>query len=954
MHILGISALYHDSAAAILRDGELVAAAQEERFTRIKYDHSFPVHAIDFCLRAANITAKELDYVVFYEKPLAKFERIVLSNLSTFPRSWQVFRESMIAWFSDKLWLKSTIADRLGIPIEHILFVDHHLSHAASAIYCSPFDQAAVLTVDGVGEWTTTATGNSSADWGNGKSNTIDLDEKITFPHSLGLLYSAFTGWLGFKVNSGEYKVMGMAPYGQPRYMDKVEKLIRVYEDGSFWLNMEYFSYHYSLKQSVNQKFIDLFGPPRKPELPFFTRTTGDDIKGVEKEADQNQYYADIAASVQHLIEEILLKIANRLHKNTGSKNLVMAGGVALNSVSNGRIMRETPFEQVYIQPNAGDAGGALGAALYVWHVLLGNPRRFIMEHAYYGESFKDGDIHRYLSGRGIQYEEITDATKLTDRVVDALLAQEVVGLFQGRFEWGPRALGNRSIIADPRRAEMKEIVNSKIKFRELFRPFAPVVIDSAASRWFDLGKAEGQYPTRFMLMVSPVYPERQLQVPAVTHMGTGRLQTINRNWNSLYYDITDRFGQATGVPVLLNTSFNLRAEPIVTTPDNAYNTFSKSDLDMLVMGNFLITKSKSKSSQVSMNKKRSTQTASMESLSLEGKPSEARFENLYCPVCHYPLNSAKSSNSVLVCGNCARKFDITNGIPLLYWPTEDTQLDNVTDIVKAFYEENPFPNYDQLDSSEKLMEKAKRSIFAKLLDDQIPESAKVLEVGCGTGQLSNFLAIRGRQVDGVDICLNSLSLGRDFSLAQKIDDVRFTQMNLFRPIFREESYDYVLCNGVLHHTQDPFAGFQSIAGLVRPGGYIVVGLYNKFGRVWTNLRRSIFKFSGNRFKLLDPYLRRTDINELKKRIWFSDQYLHPHEETHTVDEVLAWFSQMGFEFINGIPKPTPFARFSQFESLFEPTPRGSRIDHWLAQAQMTLIGDAEGGFFVMIGRRNQ
>ena len=591
MYILGISAFYHDSAAALLRDGDLVAAAQEERFTRIKFDHRFPEHAVNYCLKEAGITVKDLDYVVFYEKPIPKFDRLLRSHLETYPRSWQVFREAMIAWFSEKLWLNATIASKLKFPIEKILFVEHHLSHAASAMFCSPFDKAAVLTVDGVGEWTTTTMGHATADWGKGLSNEIVLDQEIRFPHSLGLFYSAFTGWLGFKVNSGEYKVMGMAPYGEPRYMDKLEKIIKTYGDGSFWLNMDYFSYHYSLNHTYNQRFLDLFGLPREPELPFFTATTGDDITGREKAAEENQYYADVAASIQALTEDVLLKAVNNLHARTGLKNLVMAGGVALNSVANGRIMRETPFENVYIQPNAGDAGGALGAALYTWHVLLGKPRKFVMEHAYYGKSYDEAEITGFLKENNLKYEKVDDVDKMAERMVDALLNKKVIGLSQGRFEWGPRALGNRSIIADPRSAQMKDTVNSKIKFRELFRPFAPVVLEEEAKNWFELGKADMQYPPRFMLMVSKVVAGQDSKIAAVSHMGTGRLQTVKKEWNPLYYEVTRRFGEATGVPVLLNTSFNLRAEPIVTTPANAHSTFVNSDIDILVLDKFLLTK---------------------------------------------------------------------------------------------------------------------------------------------------------------------------------------------------------------------------------------------------------------------------------------------------------------------------------------------------------------------------
>lgn len=591
MNILGISCFYHDSAAALLKDGELVAAAQEERFSRRKHDYGFPAQAIEFCLRQAGITANELDYVVFYEKPLPKFERILMSTLSTFPRSWKVFREAMVAWLNEKLWIKGLLMDRLSVSSDKVLFVEHHLSHAASALFASPFQEAAVLTIDGVGEWTTTTLGRGTASWTDGSQNRIELFHELRFPHSLGLLYSAFTAWLGFRVNSGEYKVMGMAAYGRPRHLDKLEKVVTVHDDGSFWLNMDYFSYHYSPEHTYSHRFVELFGEPRVHEADFFCETTGDDLAGREAEARHNQYYADVAASIQHLTEEIILKTARHLHQLTGLDCLVMAGGVTLNSVANGRVMRETPFRQVYIQPAAGDAGGALGAALYAYHVLLKQPRRLVMEHAFYGAAYEDDACRAYLDQQGARYQWIEDNEKLADLVSDALLDGQVVGLFQGRFEWGPRALGNRSILADPRRAEMKHIVNTKIKFREPFRPFAPVVLDEHATEYFDLQKAAGQYPQRFMLMVSDVHPHKQAEIPAVSHMGTGRLQTIRREWNPRYYDIIAAFGQKTGTPVLLNTSFNLRGEPIVNSPADAWRTFASSGIDMLVLEHCVVRK---------------------------------------------------------------------------------------------------------------------------------------------------------------------------------------------------------------------------------------------------------------------------------------------------------------------------------------------------------------------------
>lgn len=595
MNILGISCFYHDSAAALLRDGRLTAAVQEERFSRKKNDFEFPRQAIDFCLKEGGIGLENVDFVVFYEKPFQKFERLLMSIMAGYPRSGAVFRDSMMIWLGEKLWVKSLIQERLGIPPEKILFSDHHLSHAASALYCSPFREAAILTVDGVGEWSTATLGRGTARWGEEGRNHITLLSETRFPHSVGLLYSAFTAFLGFQVNEGEYKVMGMAPYGRPRYVDRVHRLLTLYEDGSFHLDMSYFSYYYHRLQTFSRKFTDLFGPPRDPRARFVTKETSlydDPHPPTPDELDQNQYYADVAASIQKVTEEIILRMAHHLHQQTGLRKLCLAGGVALNSVANHRLLRETPFEEIYIQPAAGDAGGALGAALYVHHAVLGQPRRFVLDHAYWGEAYGSSEILSFLREKNIPHETIHDDEKLMDRVVELLKEGKVIGWYQGRFEWGPRALGNRSILADPRRADMKDIVNIKIKFREPFRPFAPSVLAERAEEFFDFPGIRDHYPPRFMLMVSPVKPEKQGVIPAVTHAdGTGRLQTVHRETNPRYYRLIEKFGEATGVPVVLNTSFNLKGEPIVTTPENAYNTFSKSGMDALILENTVVLK---------------------------------------------------------------------------------------------------------------------------------------------------------------------------------------------------------------------------------------------------------------------------------------------------------------------------------------------------------------------------
>jgi carbamoyltransferase len=593
MYILGIACFYHDAAAALLKDGELVAAAMEERFSRQKHDNNFPKRAIEFCLRQAGISAADLDYVVFYEKPLVKFERILLSALETFPKSADVWRDAMINWLNDKLWVKSIIQKEVGVRYDKILFCDHHMSHAASAFFASPFREAAVMTVDGVGEWTTTTIGKASSYWkGESGENRIDLLHEQRFPHSIGLLYSAFTAYLGFRVNNGEYKVMGMAPYGEPRYVDKVEKLFKQDADGSFRLNMDYFSYHHSTQHTYNGKFVELFGAPREAESDFFTMVTNPERASEREAMALNQHYADIAASIQRVTEDALIRIANHLHRVTGLNKLVMAGGVALNTKANYRILNETPFDEIYIQPAAGDDGGALGAALWAHYLVLNKPRGWVMPHAYWGEGYTDAEIRAFLDHKGVRYRDFTnDDSPMLDYVADRLTKRKVVGFFQGRFEWGPRALGSRSILADPRSEAMKEVVNTKIKFREPFRPFAPVILRDRAAEYFDYPGVEAHEAPRYMLMVSPIKPDKQDEIQAVCHMGTGRLQTIERETNPRYYGVIERFGQITGTPVVLNTSFNLRGEPIVSSPKDAWNTFQNSDIDLLVLGSYLVEK---------------------------------------------------------------------------------------------------------------------------------------------------------------------------------------------------------------------------------------------------------------------------------------------------------------------------------------------------------------------------
>lgn len=588
--ILGISAFYHDSAAALVVDGQIVAAAQEERFTRIKHDYNFPTHAIDYCLREAGLSPEDLDWVGFYDKPLLKFERLLETYIAYAPRGFRSFLLAMPLWLREKLFLPREMSAGLqGRYKKRFVFTEHHESHAASAFFPSPFEEAAILTLDGVGEWAT-------ASFGHGRDNRITLTHQLRFPHSLGLLYSAFTYYTGFKVNSGEYKVMGLAPYGEPRYAQLIyDHLLDLKEDGSFRLDMSYFNYCQGLTMTSG-KFHRLFGgPPRKPESQITQREM------------------DLAASVQAVTEEIMLRCARHVHRVTGQKNLCLAGGVALNCVGNGRILREGPFERVWIQPAAGDAGGALGVALFIHHQLLGEPRQpSDTDHqtaSLLGPRFSDDEIESYLKSVGAAYTRYEDDETLCDEVAKLLAEEKVVGWFQGRMEFGPRALGARSIIGDARSTTMQSVMNLKIKFRESFRPFAPTVLRSRVDEFFEMRPDED---SPYMLLVAPVRDEKRLPadpksdslqgidklkvprsvVPAITHVDySARVQTIDPQRHGRFHRLHQKFEERTGCPVLINTSFNVRGEPIVCTPRDAYRCFLATDMDVLVLEHCVLRK---------------------------------------------------------------------------------------------------------------------------------------------------------------------------------------------------------------------------------------------------------------------------------------------------------------------------------------------------------------------------
>jgi carbamoyltransferase len=593
--ILGLSAYYHDSAAALVVDGAIVAAAQEERFTRRKHDSAFPTQAVAYCLHEAGLALTEVDYVTFYDKPLLKFDRLLETYLAFAPSGFASFRTAIPVWIKEKLFQDRELRRALGGQYKRrFVYAAHHISHAASAFFPSPFEEAAILTLDGVGEWAT-------ATYGSGRGNKLRLTHELRFPHSIGLLYSAFTYYCGFKVNSGEYKLMGLAPYGQPRYVDRIlEKIVRVKDDGSIWMDQKYFNYCQGLTMT-SKAFDDVFGgPPRTPESPITEREM------------------DIAASVQKVTEDAMLKAARHVHAQTGLSNLCLAGGVALNCVANGRILREGPFDNIWIQPAAGDAGGSLGAALHVWHQLLGHPRQpqphDSMNGSLLGPSSTQDRIRAFLATSGAKYTEYPDDESLCSAVADLMTGDNVIGWFQGRMEFGPRALGARSIIGDARSPVLQSTMNLKTKFRESFRPFAPVVLKERVADYFEM---EPGTDSPYMLLVAPVREDHRIgsdgnqargldrvkmirsDIPAVTHVDySARIQTVDRERHGRFYDLVKAFEQKTGCPVIINTSFNVRGEPIVCTPEQAYRCFMATKMDVLVLERAVLLKTEQPASR--------------------------------------------------------------------------------------------------------------------------------------------------------------------------------------------------------------------------------------------------------------------------------------------------------------------------------------------------------------------
>jgi len=839
-NVLGLSFYFHDSAAALVCDGKIKAAVAEERLCRRKHTNEFPKLAIEYCLEAGGIgSVNDIDAIVFYEKPVQKLYRVVEGLVSSWPRGFNTFLKKLPTFLSTKVNIHEQISERLPGYRGEILFSEHHLSHAASAFYCSPFEEAAIITIDGVGESETTAIG-----FGGGQN--INLEYTIKFPHSIGLLYSALTGYLGFKVNDGEWKVMGLAPYGQPKYVEQFKKLVTMKSDGSFHLNLKYFAHHYSSKETANiNMWEQLFGIPRR--LPK------DSIE---------QHHEDLALSGQLVVEEMILNIARFARSRYGVDSLVLAGGVGLNSVANWRIQKEGIFKHVWIQPAAGDDGGALGAALLASKAVYGDPRCSEMKDAYLGPSFTNEDIHEFLQSHNISFVLLSEENLLVC-TADFLDQGKVIGWFQGRMEFGPRSLGNRSILANPTKENIKAVVNEKIKFREYFRPFAPSIPLEHVHEYFEVESNESM---AFMLKVPKVRPEKRHLIPGVTHKdGTGRVQTVTQEANERFYNLLNLVKERIGVPILLNTSFNVRGEPIVCTPKDAYLCFMNTGIDALVLGDYLIT---------------------------QKRQQQIDYEQGY-----------RRSDALEYGGLKEEDEDLTTA-SILFNPSDHKGSDDesTTEKVLHFYRQLPFNYYsNSLDAAVELMKKNQVKSYPylhKYLSDM--KSGNIMDLGCGAGWFTNSIATHyNLNVVGVDINPVVLKQARAVSrMLPNIERTSFKQANIFE-FDPHASFDVVNSLGVLHHTYDCHAAIRRCLSWVKEGGYVHLGLYHHYGRkpfldYFKKLQNDGASGSNlyEAFAKLNPDI--TDPTHMMS--WFRDQVLHPHETQHTYEEIYPILESCGFE----------------------------------------------------------
>jgi carbamoyltransferase len=861
--VLGLSASGQDSAAALVIDGEIVAAAREASFSRSRHDPTFPVRALEYCLSEARVSAGDVDYVACSNKPLLELERFLETHLTHAPFRFSAFARALPEYLSEKLRLRSAVARALREKPKHrVVFIERHQAQAAAAFFPSPFPDAAILTLDGGGEWI-------ASSLSVGRDRAIEIRSEQRFPHSLGFVHAAFTQYLGFEE---EREWMSLAHLGEPRFRSQIlNQVVALAEDGAIALDTSCFE----LCQAgclTSPTFHALFGgPPRRPEGRLEAR------------------HADIAASLQNVSEEILSRMVRHAKKETGARALCLAGRPALNAAANTRILREGSFEEMWIQPGP-DTGAAAGAALFTYHQLLGHARRTrrpdLLSHGLLGPSYDDSAMKRAVERAGLPFREIRALDARLEEVADALIAGAVVGWFDGRLEIGDSALGARSVLADPRSASIAG------RLQHVVKPFPCVVLAEQAHAWRDVSK---RFESPYCLLAAN---------------DSTRLQTLSPNDPRALRGLLERFFARTGCPALVSADFDSWSEPLVCSPDDAVWAFVHSQMDLLCLGPFLV------------------------------EQPEPELPRLVSPCCRQELSGQ-------ACPQCGAAYPVTNGI----WSAFVAGSDGVTQKVRNFYEATPFPDYSSEDSLRALVQKSIRGRYAAALDRAIPATARVLEVGCGTGQLTNFLGLACRSVVGVDASRASLALGEGFRAAHDLQRVRFVHANLFQLPFPAESFDVVIAHGVVHHTADPERAVRVIAECLRPGGHLVLGVYNRWGRIATQARRLAFSVLGERAARLDPIVVRERLEGSKRRAWLMDQYRHPHETSHGFAETLAWLDRTGLELVGSVPalriEDEPLA-----EDLFEPRARGTRLDHFLSAVAFATGAGDEGGYQVLISRR--
>ena len=911
MQILGISAFGRDRAAALLKDGVVVAAAREDRFTRESAEDGFPHRAVAWCLAEAGSSAAQLDLVAVAEKPMRRFERNLETAVALAPGAFRRFAGALPGQLGRRLTMAREVDKALGLDGKRYIWVEQAEAHAAAAWHSTDGAEAAILVMDGDGEWAATALGH-------GRDGRVALHEEQRHPHTLGIAWQALASHLGFAPVGGVRKAMDLARLGRPGSRAKFEaEFLRLEEDGSFALAYEAIDEKDGVP-TTSAWFRDRFGAARHPYDPL------------------DASHHDLAASLLALHEDVVLRTARRLHAKTGAARLVVSGSLAACERALGRLVREGPFREVLVQPAATGGSLALGAALLVERQLLGGaPGR---TSPFLGPRAESTSAKQAFDA-GKAALRVLDQSALARAVVAELAAGRIVAWCQGRAELAGHSLGARCLLADPRSVSVRDRMELRVRFQQSFAPLRALVRRERAAEWFefpagaDLGSG-----------LVEVRAKDCARLPAIAGTdGMVRVQAVDAALQPELAALLEAWERESGIAVLATEGFALGSGPLVADARDAWITFMTGECDALAWDDLLLLKRE----QPCERDARRADPRVADPRNLDDDP--ALRELLRCPACGGAF--AFDGVEAATCVGCGAKRVREEGLWKMFQPDAPHDGD-ITQLVKSFYEAHPFPGYDESDTAQTMVEEARAGIYARQLGEQIPFNGRVLEVGCGTGQLSNYLGIAARTQFGADLCLNSLRLAEGFRSRQRLNHVRLVQMNLFKPCFAPGSFDVVLCNGVLLTTSDPEGGFRSIARLVKPGGHIVIGSYNTWGRLGVDARRVFFRLTGGRMRWVDPYIRKVRMSPEKEDAWFHDQYLHPNETKQSMGEILGWFDRAGIEFVNAVPKTTPWESYTEGEQLFAQAARGGKFERALVQLQMIKTGNQEGGFFIMIGRK--